>query len=118
MKVDRSLVTEILDLRDHPRPRAWISRNLGVPIADVNAVLRVAGENTRSIEMKLSKYDCLESLVAEGCSFEEIRRTLGTDYRQVKRWFPGYRGVERGSEAHRELTKMGKKMRALEERQW
>lgn len=64
------------------------------------------------------RWELLQQMVAEGCSLNEIRRTLGVDYRQVKRWFPDYVPVKRGSEAHRELTQMGRKMRALEERQW
>lgn len=64
------------------------------------------------------RWALLQQMVAEGCSLNEMQRTLGVDYRQVKRWFPDYVPVKRGSEAHRELTKMGKKMRALEERQW
>ena len=34
------------------------------------------------------KYIRLKALVDSGASLNEIRRTMGTDYRVVKRWFP------------------------------
>ena len=35
------------------------------------------------------KYIRLKALVDSGASLNEIRRTMGTDYRVVKKWFPG-----------------------------
>lgn len=36
----------------------------------------------------MEKYLRLKALVEAGASLNEIRRTMGTDYRVVKKWFP------------------------------
>ena len=43
-----------------------------------------------------TKYLRLKALVDSGASLNEIRRTVGTDYRTIRRWFPGYKGLSVG----------------------
>lgn len=64
------------------------------------------------------RWELLQQMVEDRCSFNEIRRTIGIDYRQVKAWFPEYDPIKQGSEEHRELTRIGRKMRELERREW
>lgn len=82
----RPLIT-ILEWRRFRKPRAWIAREMGLRIEEVQAVLRVAKDTERD-NISLERYDAIEKLVNEACSLSEIRRTLGSDARTVKRWFP------------------------------
>lgn len=58
------------------------------------------------------RWALLQQMVAEGCSLNEMQRTLGVDYRQVKRWFPDYVpwavGWSPGAEATRTFNRFEK----------
>jgi hypothetical protein len=47
--------------------------------------------NSQDIRRNPEKWKALQELVASGVSLTEIRRTLGIDYRSVRRHFPDYR---------------------------
>lgn len=108
---------EVIGLRLTGTPKSWIARNLRVDPRYVTWVCQSAGLNFGD-RISNDKYGMLRRAVAEEWSLNEISRTLGLDHKQVKRYFPNYQGVVRGSEEHRQLTRMGKKMRELEERNW
>jgi hypothetical protein len=87
MTTDPSNLIAILEWRKFRRPRAWIAREMGLRYEDVQAVLRVAKDTERD-NIALAQYDAIEKMVNQACSLSEIRRTLGSDARTVKRWFP------------------------------
>lgn len=47
--------------------------------------------NSQDIRRNPEKWAALQQLVASGTSLTEIRRTLGVDYRSVRRHFPDYK---------------------------
>src|SRR5690606_19507321 len=65
-------------------------------------------------EVNLDKYDRMEYLVSQGCSINEVMRTLGGNQATIKKWFPGV-GITRGSAEHKQAAKNGRKMKRLEE---
>ena len=114
------ILVKIVEMREHPRPIAWIARETGLDAKDVRAVLRIAGDPTQQrtgkggrTEVPLDKYDRMAYLVEDGCPINEIMRTLNCNFRTVKRWFPDA-GMKRGSDEHRELARMGRKFREVE----
>jgi hypothetical protein len=107
----------VIEMRLTGTPKSWIADHLGVEPEYVTWVSRASGLNFGD-RISKDKYERLRHAVSDGWSLNEIHATLNLDHRQVRRYFPEYAGVERGSEEHRELTRMGRKMRELEERQW
>lgn len=85
----------ILEWRKLNKPKRWIAREMGLPEADVNAVLRVCGD-TRRDGISLEQYDRIQALVNEEASLNDICRTTGCDWRTAKKWFPSAGWQTRG----------------------
>jgi len=111
--MDTETLVRVVFWRERNKPIAWIAREEGLDTKDVRAVLRVAGDSVPKSEIALDKYDQMSYLVEQGCSINELMRTFGSNQATIKRWFPGA-GVKRGSEEHKELTRLGRKTRSLE----
>lgn len=107
----------VIEMRLNGAPKSWIAAQLEVEPEYVTWVCRSAGMNFGD-RISNERYGTLKRAIHEGWSINEISRTLGMDHKQVKRYFPDYGGVKRGSNDHRELTRMGRKMRELEGRDW
>lgn len=112
--MNTEILLKIVAYRQEPRPIAWIARETGLDTKDVRAVLRVAGDSVPKSETALDKYDRMEYLVEQGCSINEVMRTLGGNQATIKRWFPGA-GITRGSAEHKQAAKNGRRMKRLEE---
>lgn len=112
--MNRETINRILDLREVPRPAAWISREVGVDEKSVRALLRLTGD-VANRELPLDKYDKLEYLVKDEASISEIIKTYGFQYATIKRWFPDA-GLKRGSEEWKQSVSLARKMRELEKR--
>lgn len=95
---DRGMNTlyAIVEWRKLRKPRSWIARELDLTLRDVTDVLRVYGDTKRD-HISLEKYDRMRDMVLEDCSQNEIMRTLNTDARTIRRWFP-YVGWSRGGD--------------------
>lgn len=58
----------------------------------------------------------LEALVESGASLNEIRRTLGTDPRTVRKWFPDYRPFPvGGAGVAAEIRKVNQDLKRLDD---
>lgn len=61
------------------------------------------------------RWQALQELVAAGVSLNEIRRTLGVDYRTVRRHFEGYKPFEVGGGGEASVIReVNRKLRELD----
>lgn len=87
-RLGTALCSEILQLNSDNRPSFWIARELGIREQDVSRLLHLEGRKSLRVSDR-GKYDVIDRMVKEGCSHQEIARTVRCDHRTIRRWFPG-----------------------------
>lgn len=88
-----------------------ISKLLGV---DKSVLVRALKDMPGQDERR-SKYWQLLPYIQQGMSFSEIRKTTGSDYRTVRRWFPNYQPFAKGGSGEaNEIRKANGVMRDMD----